>query len=189
MLQFFISLTQTSLRLRIIVCILFFFPFFGISQDYFDLLKIGAGQTFNNSFDGYNDETLVKLAELDFTLPLVINEKNVLITGVSFSTNSLELFPDLDDGGFEGPFYSTFAESTQLYSTTLKLGIATTFNEKWSTTLVALPKIASDYTNIGSDDLYIGIYGVLKLKKEKTSSIVLVSTLLLKLLVFFPHRS
>ena len=162
----FISLTQTSYRLRIIVIILFFFPFFGIAQDYVDLLKIGVGQTFNNSFDGYNDETQVKLVELDFTLPLVINENNALVTGVSFSANSLELFPDLDDDGFEGPFYGPFDESTQLYSTTLKLGIATTFNDKWSATLVALPKIASDYSNIGGDDLYFGGYGVLKLKKR-----------------------
>ena len=136
------------------------------SQNYVDLLKIGAGQTIHNSFDGYEDETEVKLIELDFTFPLVLNEKNALISGVSFSYNSLQLFPDSFVSGSTNQIFDPLTKTTSLYSTTLKIGLATTFNDTWSATVVALPKIASDYENIGADDLYFWAYGILKLKKR-----------------------
>ncbi|MGK0296388.1 MAG: hypothetical protein ACI884_002566, partial [Ulvibacter sp.] len=41
------------------------------------------------------------------------------------------------------------------------------FNEKWSSTVVLLPKIASDYKNISGDDFYFGGFAVLKLKKKE----------------------
>jgi len=88
-----------------------------------------------------------------FLLPTPINEKHVLVTGVSFSVNNLQLYPE--------------ADFTNLYSTTLKLGVASEFSEKWSATIVFLPKIASDYDNISSDDFYYGGFAVLKLQKNE----------------------
>ena len=88
-----------------------------------------------------------------FTLPVVLNDKNAFVTGASFSHNNLQLFPN--------------SQYSSLYSTTLKLGLASTFNEKWSTTLVLLPKIASDYNNISGDDFYMGGFALLKLKKKE----------------------
>ncbi len=131
-----------------------------------DLLRIGYGQTLSNSFEGFIDETEIKIFDIDFTVPIVINENNALITGVSFNKNSLELFPDPNPGE-EGPYYGSLAESTNLYSTLLKLGIATTFNDKWSATILALPKIASDYQNVSSSDFYFGGFALLKLKKKE----------------------
>lgn len=130
--------------------LLLFSPCNGYAQDYVDLFKIGYSQTFNNNFEGTAGSTDVKSFEADLTFPVVLNEKNALITGVSFSRNSLQLFPE--------------ADFTGLYSTTLKLGLATTYNEKWSSTIVLLPKIASDYENISSDDFYIGGFAILKLQ-------------------------
>ena len=112
------------------------------AQDYVDIFKIGYGQTINNDFKGYENQTETKLLDLDVTFPIVIDEKNALITSVNFSKNSLELFPNSD--------------ATNLFSTMLKVGLATTFNEKWSSTLVLLPKVASDYENISSNDFYFG---------------------------------
>lgn len=123
------------------------------AQDYVDIIKIGYGQTINNDFKGSEDQTETKLLDLDVTFPVVINEKNAFITGVNFSKNSLELFPD--------------SKPTNLFSTTLKVGLATTFNEKWSTTLVLLPKVASDYETISSNDFYFGGFAILKLKKKE----------------------
>ena len=128
-------------------------PVICYSQNYADLLRIGYGQTFNNDFENSPNSTQVKSFEADLTFPVPLNEKNVLITGGSFSRNNLQLFPD--------------AEFTSLLSTTLKAGLATTYNEKWSSTVVFLPKIASDYQNISSDDFYFGGYAVLKLKKSE----------------------
>lgn len=123
------------------------------AQEYVDLLRIGYGQTFNNHFDEVDSSTHVEAFEVGFTFPLVLNENHALITGADFSFNKLQLFPD--------------AEYTDLYSTNLKLGMASTWSEKWSTTIVLLPKIASDYKDISSDDFYFGGFALLKMKKNE----------------------
>ncbi len=127
-------------------------PLLSEAQNYVDLLRIGYGQTFNNDFAGTESSTFVKSFEADLTYPVVIHENHALITGVSFSRNNLELFPG--------------SESTSLYSTALKIGLASTFNDTWSSTVVLLPKIAADYQHITGDDFYMG--GVALLKFQKT---------------------
>lgn len=137
---------------NILLCLLLF-PSFVIAQQYVDLFKIGYGQTFNNSFENSSEHTEVTIFEADLTYPVVINDKNAFITGASFSLNDLQLFPN--------------SEYSSLYSTTLKIGLASTFNEKWSSTIVLLPKIASNYKAISGDDFYFGGFAVLKLKKRE----------------------
>lgn len=131
----------------------FLFPFFISAQEYVDLFKIGYGQTLKNNFEGTNESTEVKSFDVGFTLPIVFNKNQALITGADFSSNNLQLFPK--------------AEFTGLYSTNLKLGLASTWSEKWSTTIVLLPKIASDYRDISGDDFYVGGFALLKLKKNE----------------------
>ncbi|MDC7995113.1 DUF6268 family outer membrane beta-barrel protein [Altibacter sp. HG106] len=123
------------------------------AQDYVDLVKIGFGRTFQNTFEETPGETQVQSVEADLTFPIVLNENNALISGLSYSRNHLQLAPN-----------TTFVS---LYSTTLKLGVATTFNDRWSTTIVALPKIASDYGNITGDDFYLGGFALLKYQKKE----------------------
>lgn len=126
---------------------------FGLhAQGYVDLLKIGYSRTVQNNFEGSNAKTQVTAFELDANLPIPLNEKHTFVTGGTFGHNYLSLYPD--------------AEGTPLYSTTLKLGMISTYNEKWSSTLVFLPKLASDYKNISSDDLYLGAFAVLKYHKD-----------------------
>ncbi len=137
---------------RLLLLILIF-PFFISAQEYVDIFRIGYGQTLNNNFEGVDSSTNVKSFEVGFTFPVVLNENQALITGADFSINNLQLFPE--------------AEFTSLYSTNLKLGLASTWSEKWSTTIVLLPKIASDYKNISSDDFYFGGFALLKLKKNE----------------------
>lgn len=124
-----------------------------IAQDHIDLFKIGYGKTFNNSFANTSENTEVTTFDANLTYPLVINDKNTFITGAAFTYSNLQLFPN--------------TAYTSLYSTTLKIGLASTFNEKWSSTVVFLPKIASDYNNISGTDFYFGGYAVLKLKKKE----------------------
>jgi hypothetical protein len=128
-------------------------PLFVSSQEYVDLFRIGYGQTFNNNFEGTNSSTLVKSFEVGLTFPVVLNENHALITGADFSRNNLQLFPE--------------AEFTSLYSTNLKLGMASNWSEKWSTTIVLLPKIASDYKNISGSDFFLGGFALLKYKKNE----------------------
>ncbi len=128
-------------------------PFYANAQEYINLVKIGYGQSFNNEFKDINSSTQINFFDSDINFPIPINEKHVLVTGFSFSVNNLQLYPE--------------ADFTSLYSSTLKLGIASKFSEKWSTTIVFLPKMASDYENLSSDDFYYGGFAVLKLQKKE----------------------
>ena len=130
-----------------------FFPSLVVAQDYIDLFNLGYGKTFNNSFANTSESTELTIFDANLTLPIPINDKHTFITGTAFSYSNLQLFPNAD--------YSS------LYSSTLKIGLASTFNEKWSSTVVLLPKIASDYKNISGDDFYFGGFAVLKLKKKE----------------------
>ena len=133
------------------VFILFFC--FGIAQNYVDLVKIGYGQSFNNDFENSNSSTQIQFSDIDITFPVVLNENNAFITGLSFSQYKLQLFPE--------------ANNTNLYSTLLKVGLASTYNEKWSSTIVFLPKISSNDKNISSEDFFFGGFGILKYKKRQ----------------------
>jgi len=149
----FINVSKKPFLLKKGMLFLLLFPFMGNAQEYIDLVKIGYGQSFNNQFKDLNSSTQIKFFDADISFPIPINEKHVLVTGVSFSVNNLQLYPE--------------ADFTSLYSTTLKLGVASKFSEKWSTTIVFLPKMASDYDNISSDDFYYGGFAVLKLQRKE----------------------
>lgn len=128
-----------------------FVPFALFPQEYVDLFRINYGESVGNKFEGTSSNTTVTSMEAGFTIPVVLTSEHVLISGAEFSFNRLQLFPE--------------AAATPLFSTTLKLGLASTWSEKWSTTLVLLPKLASDYKNIGRNDFYLGGIALLKLKK------------------------
>lgn len=119
-----------------------------LSQSYVDLVKIGYGHSFNNRFEGGNSNTNISTLEADLTLPVVLSEKHTLVTGLIFGSNQLQLFPESD--------YS------HLYSTAVKLGLSSSWGRHWSSTLVLLPKWASDYTPVGMEDLFLGGYFSLK---------------------------
>ena len=148
-----------SLRfLRHLIFVVLFLPVSGLAQDYIDILKVGYGDTLNNTFEGSNGSTHVSVLEADLTFPIVIGTNNALITGIIFSQNRLQLYPseNVEEVSF-----------TNLYSTTLKLGISSKFNEKWGMTLILLPKIASDYNSFSSNDFFFGGLGILKLQKRE----------------------
>ncbi|MCW8981513.1 MULTISPECIES: DUF6268 family outer membrane beta-barrel protein [Altibacter] len=137
------------------------------AQEYVDLIRIGYGQTFNNTYVDAPGNTFVKSFEADITLPVVLNEKHAFITGIAFSRNNLQLYPKTDaDIFYFGVGKNNFAS---LYSTTLKLGLASAYNDVWSSTIVLLPKIASDYEKITGDDFYFG--GLALLKYQKTENL------------------
>ncbi|PKA82813.1 hypothetical protein ATE92_0952 [Ulvibacter sp. MAR_2010_11] len=135
-----------------IAFVFFLIPVSSFAQEYVDLIKIGYGQTFNNGYVDVEGSTFVKSVEADLTFPVVVNDNHAIITGAAYSRNNLELFPE--------------ANFTSLHSTTLKLGLASTYTEKWSSTIVLLPKIASDYKHITGRDFYFG--GLALLKYQKT---------------------
>lgn len=131
----------------------FLFTLTSFSQDYVDIFNVSFSEGLNTEYEDGTGEVNVRNIEARLTYPIVLDEKNAIITGVDFSRTNLRL--------------TIFERKTNLYSTTLKIGWAKTWNERWSSTLVFLPKVASDYEVITADDLYFGGYGVLKyLHKE-----------------------
>lgn len=132
--------------------LLFLGSFQVFAQGYVDLARVGFGNTFANSFEGFDATTDVTALELDVNIPVPISKSQVFVTGFTFSRNALDLFPN--------------SFSTSLYSSMLKVGLSSTWNEKWSSTIVALPKMASDFRDITSNDLYIGGFALVKMKKR-----------------------
>lgn len=139
--------------MRKLLFLFLLFPLCVSAQEYVDIFRIGYGQTLNNNFEEVAGSTNVESFEVGFTLPVVLNENHALITGADFSLNKVQLFPQ--------------SQYSNLYSTSLKLGMASTWSEKWSSTIVLLPKIASDYKHITSNDFYFGGFALLKLKKNE----------------------
>ena len=137
-----------------LVILFLFISSFSKAQEYVDVLKTGYSYTTNAKFEGTNESTDVKSFEAGLTFPIVLSERYALITGINFSTHHLLLSPE-------------FNQTTDLYSTLLKVGIATTHSGKWSSTIVFLPKISSDYKNLSGDDFYFGGFAVAKLKKSE----------------------
>lgn len=161
-----LSLSQTTRPLRYLLFCSLLFPCILIGQDYVDLFKVSYGETLNNTYDGpRSPDTNISFLEADLTLPIVLDENNALITGLAFSKNRVQVFPDEDleifRPGFDEDGYAN------LYSTLLKVGLATTYDDVWSSTIILLPKIASDYVNISGDDFFIGGFALLKMQKTE----------------------
>ena len=127
-------------------------PIAACSQNYADLVKLSYAYSFDSKFENSSESTTVNTLESGLIFPKVINQKYTFISGLNFDFNNLMLYSDTD--------------RTNLYSTTLRVGIVSNCSEKWSCTIVLLPKVASDYSSITSDDFYIGGFAILKKKKS-----------------------
>jgi hypothetical protein len=111
------------------------------AQDYVDIFKL----TLNNATLGNLDndyETSVNNLNMEVYYPKKLSEKAVLLTGFTVENTRLN--------------FSEGAERSSLTMTRLNLGMKYQHSEKWSGTYVFLPKIASDFDNIGSNDFQFG---------------------------------
>ena len=58
--------------------------FFIFSQNYVDLLKVNFNTTNFNTFDSSSSKTQVNELMVDFTIPIKLNEKTSLISGLIY---------------------------------------------------------------------------------------------------------
>jgi hypothetical protein len=139
-----------------IILLLTYFTFLqiGYSQDYVDIVKfstnnttLGNIQEANQTNANKNFETSVNNVNFELYYPKKLSEKLVLLTGLTAENTRLNL--------------SKGADRTSLTMTRLNLGLKYQHSEKWSGTYVLLPKIASDFNAIGSNDFQIGALAVL----------------------------
>jgi hypothetical protein len=128
-------------------------PFLSSAQEYIDLFSINYGKSQNTTFENSSVNTNISTFQTNLILPIVLNEKYTAVTALNFSSYNLQLFPDSDNN--------------HLYSTNLRVGLSVKHSEHWSGLYLFLPKVASDYINVGSEDIYLGGLAVLKYKRNE----------------------
>ena len=122
------------------------------SQQYVDLFSLNYTQS-DASYANFSEKTAISNFDIALTIPIIINDKYVFITGVDFNKNAIQLSPN----------YS----NNSLFLTRLKAGLRIKYSDKWSGTYLLLPKVASDYINVTTNDLYLGGAIVFKYQKKE----------------------
>lgn len=111
------------------------------AQDYVDIVKIAGNNASLGNAD--NDfETSATNINIELYYPKRVSDKLVILSGFTVENTSLNLLEGADRGN--------------LLMTRLNLGIKHQHSEKWSGTYLFLPKLASDFENIGGRDFQIG---------------------------------
>lgn len=123
------------------------------AQNYVDLIKLNASTTPLNTFDSSNSKTVLNEYGADIALPVKINDRTAFLTGVTYENIQTRLFPGQDMQSFS--------------SLTLKLGLNHSFNERFSTTTVLLPKLATDFGELSGRDLQLGGIAIFKYAVSK----------------------
>lgn len=123
------------------------------AQDYLDVLKLSYGNATLGNVDN-NNETAVSSTLVDFLYPIPVTAKTVIVGGFTYENTRLGLGHD-------------DSVRSNLIMTRLNVGIKQTHGNGWTGTYVALPKIASDFEDLGGDDYQFG--GIALLEKRYTS--------------------
>ncbi|AXT49615.1 hypothetical protein D1818_01810 [Aquimarina sp. BL5] len=126
--------------------LLVLFSFLVHAQDYTDIVRLNISrvnledveQTFDTDITNINFELLY---------PKVLNDKFVLLTGITAENTHLNL--------------SQFATDENLTMTRVNAGVKVKHSEKWSGTYVVLPKLASNFEEVGSRDFQFGAIALL----------------------------
>lgn len=90
------------------------------SQSYIDLFSVNYSQSDATSYENSLEKTALSNFEIALTMPIIINDKSVFISGVDFNKNAIQLFPNYNNNA--------------LFLTRLKVGIRIQHSEKWSVT-------------------------------------------------------
>jgi hypothetical protein len=141
------------MKRKIIQVLFLILPFLCSAQEYIDLFSVNYGKSQKTTFENSSVNTSISTFQTNLTLPVVLNEKYIAVTGVNFSSYSLQLFPD--------------SNNDHLYSTNLRAGLSVKHSEHWSGLYLFLPKVASDYINVSSEDIYLGGLALLKYKRNE----------------------
>ena len=114
------------------------------AQNYIDIGSISYANTPSNKFENSSEQTRVEELDLKLVFPVVIDEKNVLLTGLYANRVRVKL-----DQNISG--------NINLNSINLLLGLNHTYSEKWSATYIFLPKIPSDLNGLSGKDFQLGL--------------------------------
>lgn len=113
------------------------------AQDYVDILTTGVMHAPANKQKILPHKVSMTETFANVRVPLVQKNKDIIILGANFSSLSFH-------GNYEP------VHSNMFYTTTLPLGYNKRWSDKFQTTLLALPKISSDFKDISSKDFQMG---------------------------------
>lgn len=139
---------------------------FLFAQDYLDMAKATYGSGTFGNLDN-DQEVSVGNTLVDVFFPVPITSKISALTGFTYENTRLGGL-QLNDMGFDA-LANDF--STNIVMTRLTLGAKVKHANKWSGTYVLLPKLASDFSGIGSTDFQMGGLALLE-KKYKSRKIL-----------------
>lgn len=121
------------------------------AQNYLDIVRLNVSNTSLENLDGTH-ATDVSNVNLEFLLPTPVNDKTILITGITAELSNLELNAGLGNEG--------------LIMTRLNLGAKIYHSKKWTGTYLLLPKIASNLNEVASQDFQIGAIALLEYRHK-----------------------
>jgi hypothetical protein len=147
----FISLNKNFLLSLIMII----FGYTMCAQNYLDLVQASYIHTPLNRFDTSLSNTRVQDVVFNSTLPIKLNARTAIVTGLDMDRMHLRLTPS--------------SEVNHVSAMMLKVGINHQFSEKWSGNFVALPRLASDFRGeLIGHDFQLG--GLVLLKYTKRSN-------------------
>jgi len=126
---------------------------FGIAsaQNYIDLVRLNFS---NTSMEDVKEtfETNISNVNLEFLYPTPINDKTILITGLTAENTGLNLAAGVPSEG--------------LTMIRLNLGAKIFHSKKWTGTYLLLPKVASNFEDLGSRDFQFGAIALLEYRHK-----------------------
>ena len=149
----YIAHPSKNINMKYVLSVLFSCIFFqGFSQNYFDIVNLTYTNTPSNDFEISNAQTTVEELALEFDFPIIINEKTIFLTGLFANKTKVRLDANMP--------------SSSLNVLGLNIGVNKTFNDKWSATFMAFPKIASDIIKLSNENLQLAFLSLFTNKKR-----------------------
>jgi len=117
-------------------------------QKYVDIAKFWYGNSSLNKFDNSTASTRLQEVGVDVTMPFVVNSSDAVLSGLFYERITTRLFEDDPE--------------TTVSVIGVRAGMSKKHSDKWSGTYLLIPKIASDFEHIGSQDFQVGAIALLK---------------------------
>lgn len=141
---------------KYLILILSLYAISSYAQNYVDVLHSEYTTTPQNTFENSDSSTQLEKININLTTPIKLKNGNAIITGVVYDRVNTSFDPG--------------EQTTPVSSFILKMGMNIKHSDKWSTTLLLLPKLASTFTeSITSEDFQLG--GLVLAKKKKTENL------------------
>jgi hypothetical protein len=136
-----------------LVVILFGFGF-ASAQNYLDLARLNVSNTSMETLEGDKaiHETNITNFNFEFLYPTPINDKTILITGITVENTGLSLTAE--------------PSSESLTMTRINLGAKISHSSNWTGTYLLLPKIASNFEDLGGADFQFGAIALLEYRHK-----------------------